>query len=191
VSEQHPFDDAQRAELRQLLLDRSLIQGDVTLSSGQSSSFYFDCKRVTMYPRGASLVADACLAAIARLPERPQAVGGMTSGADPMVGAVMMRALERGWELASFYVRKEPKKHGTRQWLENAPDKGTKVVMVEDVVTSGGSVIRAIERAEEAGLIVVSVITLVDRGAGGAAAVGARCAAYHALYQRADFPELA
>src|SRR6266849_5768153 len=139
-----------RKELRELIASRSLIKGAVTLSTGQESTYYFDCKRATLNQLGASLVADAFLDIIDRLSEQPDAIGGLTHGADPIVGAVMMRARERGRNLEALCVRMEPKKHGTKQWIENPPPEGSKVVIIDDVVTTGTSILKAIDQAEKA-----------------------------------------
>lgn len=181
---------ARGAELRELLVRRSLFVGPVTLSSGARSNYYFDCKTTTLDPQGASLIADEFLAAIEQLPEQPDAIGGLTLGADPILGAIMMRALERGRRLPSFYVRKEPKEHGTKQMVENPPARGSKVVIVEDVVTKGGSVLRAIDQAEGAGCRVVGVICLLDRREGGTEAIRSRCSNFVSLYTIEDFPEI-
>jgi orotate phosphoribosyltransferase len=178
--------------LRELLVKRALRTGQtVTLSTGRASNFYFNCKPVTLSSEGASLVADGFLEKLKLLPEPVAAVGGRTLGADPIVGAVMMRALERGQRLDGFYVREKQKAHGTKERIANAPPPGTRVVIVEDVVTTGGSALEAVDAAEAAGCIVVGVIALVDRQEeGGAEKIGARVPHYVALYTRQDFPEI-
>jgi orotate phosphoribosyltransferase len=179
------------ARLRELLAERALQLGRFTLSNGQQSNFYFDCKRVTLHPEGASLVADAVLDVIDRLPERPTAIGGKTLGADPIVGAVMMRAYERGQSYESFYVRKEPKKHGTKQWIENPPPSGAGVVIIDDVITSGSSALDAMDKAEGIGCRVLAVIGLVDREQGGADAIRRRCPNFFSIVRFSEFPQLA
>jgi orotate phosphoribosyltransferase len=183
-----PMKDA----LRELLVQRALGTGQkVTLSTGRVSNFYFNCKPVTLSSDGASLVADAFLDKLKLLREPVTAVGGRTLGADPIVGAMIMRALERGQRIEGFYVREQQKAHGTKERIANAPPSATKVVIVDDVVTTGGSVIEAIDAAQEAGCIVVGVITLVDRQEeSGEARIRARVPHYVALYTRKDFPEI-
>ena len=173
--------------LRSLLAKRALIVGPITLSNGSHSNHYFDCKRVTLSSEGAGLVGEAVLDAIQGLPEKIEAIGGLTSGADPIIGAGMMEARQRGVSLNGFYVRKEPKNHGTRNLVENAPLKGSNVVIVDDVVTAGGSVLKAIEVVELEGCKVVAVITLVDRLEGGGDKIRARAKRYIALYNLDDF----
>lgn len=177
-------------ELRSLLEERSLLPGPILLSNGQRSDFYFDCKKVTLSSDGAGLVADAFLAVIDSLPEKPHAIGGLTHGADPIIGAIQMRALERGTHYEAFYVRKQPKQHGTMQWIENPPARGSKVVIVDDVVTTGKSVAMAIEKATDSGCNVVAVIALVDREQGGAEVIRHACPTYNAIYSLEDFPRL-
>ena len=178
--------------LRELLVARALRTGQkVTLSTGRESTFYFNCKPVTLSSEGASLVADAFLDKLKSLPEPVTAVGGRTIGADPIIGAMMMRALERGQRLEGFYVRDKQKAHGTKELIANAPPAGTKVLIVDDVVTTGGSVIEAVDAAQAAGCIVVGVITIVDRQEeDGEARIRARVPNYFALYTRRDFPEI-
>lgn len=178
--------------LRDLLAQRALTRGQkVTLSTGRVSNFYLNCKPVTLSSEGASLIADAFLEILKSLPQPVTAVGGRTLGADPIVGAMMMRALERGQRLEGFYVREQQKTHGTRELIANAPPPGTRVVIVDDVVTTGTSVLEAVDAAEAADCIVVGVIALVDRQEeGGAERIRARVPNYFALYTRQDFPEI-
>lgn len=179
--------DATSEKLRSLLADKALIVGPIVLSNGTASNHYFDCKRVTLSSEGADLIGAAVLRVIEQLPEQPQAIGGLTHGADPIIGAVMMLARTRGASLDGFYVRKEPKNHGTRNLIENAPVPGTNVVIVDDVVTAGGSVLRAIDVAERQGCKVVAVITVVDRLEGGGDRIRERVKRYIPLYTLDDF----
>ena len=178
--------------LRSLLANRAVVRGRITLTSGTESEYYFDCKRVTLSSEGAPLVAEAVLNAIKTLAEQPRAIGGLTHGADPIVGAAMMRAAECGIRLDGFYVRKEPKKHGTQRLIENAPPSGTPVVIVDDVVTKGGSLLQAIDGAEGAGCKVVAVIVLVDRLEGGTEKIRARVphARYIPIFTIKDFLDI-
>jgi orotate phosphoribosyltransferase len=179
-----------RERLRSMLEQQSVLEGPIQLRSGQWSPYYFDSRRVTLSAAGAPLVGAAIWAVIETLRRRPAAVGGLTSGADPIVAAVQWTARERGATLESFYVRKQPKDHGTRQWIENAPPAGTTVVIVDDVVTRGGSALLAIERVREAGCQVAGVICLVDRGEGGMDAIRAATDEVHSIFTLADFPRI-
>lgn len=178
--------------LRSLLGARAVIRGRITLSSGAVSEYYFDCKRVMLSSEGAPLVGEAFLDAIKSLPEQPVAIGGLTHGADPIIGAAMMKATEEGLHLDGFYIRKEPKKHGTQRLIENVPTSGSPVVIVDDVVTKGGSVVQAIDGAENAGCPVIAVIVLVDRLEGGADKIRARVpnAHYIPIFTLKDFLDI-
>lgn len=176
-----------KSALKSLLVERSLIVGPITLSNGSESDHYFDCKRVTLTSEGASLVGDAFLDVIQGLQEQPTAIGGLTHGADPIIGAVMLKAKERGLKIDGFYVRKEPKKHGTKNLIENAPNPGSRVIIVDDVVTAGGSVLQAIKGAKAAGCKIVAAITLVDRLEGGTSKIREQVENYISLYTLDDF----
>jgi len=189
------FSAAMKQTLRDLLAQRALRVAKAgesfTLSTGRISNFYFNCKPVTLSSDGASLVADAFLEKLKLLPESVAAVGGRTLGADPIVGAMMMRGLERGIKLEGFYVRDRQKAHGTRELIANPPPAGTKVVIVDDVVTTGKSTIDAIDAAQAHGCVVVGVIVLMDRREeNGEANIRQRVPNYFAVYTRNDFPEI-
>jgi len=115
------------------------------------------------------------------------AIGGLTLGADPIVCAVVMEAARKGKEINGFIVRKEPKGHGTKRFIEGNIKKGMKVVIVEDVVTTGTSVLKAIKRAEEAGLKIIKVITLVDREEGGKKIIEREGYNFSSIFTRSDF----
>jgi orotate phosphoribosyltransferase len=152
------------AELR----EHALVIGEVTLSSGQKAQYYVDAKRALLRP-AAYRAAGELLAAEAA--ERDAAaVGGMTMGADPLACAAI--GSESGRSLVAFFVRKDRKQHGLQRWIEGPVlGEGTRCLVVEDVVTTGGSTVRAIERILEEGLEVAGVVSVVDRLAGGAAAI--------------------
>lgn len=173
-----------RARLRELLRQRALIRGSFRLASGEVSDHYFDCKRVTLDPEGASCVAEAILDLLENESISAQAIGGPTIGADPIATAVALRSRERGRPLPAFLVRGQAKEHGTGQLLENAPPAGAPVVVVEDVVTTGGSTLRAIRACEASGLRVEAVVCVVDREQGGAAALAAY--RFLPLFRRSD-----
>jgi adenylosuccinate lyase len=178
-----------RERLLSLLKERSWRRGEVTLASGRKSDFYIDAKQATLTAEGAWLAGRLLLDEVRRLPA-VRAVGGLTLGADPLVVAVAVASMQEGEPLDAFIVRKEPKGHGTRAWLEGAAAlaPGSPVVLLEDVITTGGSVLRAAERCEEGGLKVVGVVAVVDRQEGGAEAVRDRYP-LRALFTRQDFLE--
>jgi orotate phosphoribosyltransferase len=152
-----------------ILKEKSYEKKRVVLSSGRESDFYIDCKQATLDAEGAILTGRLLCEMLER-DGMAEAVGGITLGADPIVTAVSLTSALRGNPIPAFIIRKEPKKHGTSQWIEGIKNlrQGMKVAIVEDVVTTGASTLRAIERAEEAGLVVSRVLCLVDRNEGGA-----------------------
>jgi orotate phosphoribosyltransferase len=189
------FSDAMKQTLRELLSERALrvaAPGEsFTLSTGKKSSFFFNCKPVTLSADGASLVADAFLDALGTFHEPVKAVGGLTVGADPIVVSMMMRGQERGQRLDGFLVREKQKAHGLKDRVANAPARGTPVVIVDDVVTTGRSTIEAIGAAREIGCNIVGVIVLMDRlEDNGAGNIQQHVANYRAIFTKNDFPEI-
>ncbi len=149
-----------------LALDRGAIKyGDFTLSSGKKSSYYFDGRLLSLDPEGAHLISQALLPIVQQA--GAVAIGGTTLGADPIVTAVALASHLSGHAIPAFIVRKESKDHGTKQNIEGPLVPDSKVVIVDDVCTTGGSLFHAIEAAEEAGCEVVKVISLLDRMEGG------------------------
>ncbi len=181
-----------RDRLKALIQEKCVLHGDFVLASGQRSKVFFDCKRATLDPEGVHLIATLILETLDRLAAddgRPiDAIGGPTIGADPIVGHVAGLSWERRGDrapLRAFLVRKGTKDHGTRRVIENDIPRGSRVAMVEDVVTTGGSTLQAIRQAEEAGLEVAAVVAVVDREQGGAKALtGYR---YYPLYRKSEF----
>lgn len=161
--------------------------GDFTLSSGAKSDVYVDGRLFTLSAEGAALLSELLWEKIA--PLKPDAVGGMTMGADPMVGAILHHAGRLGVPLAGFLVRKEPKGHGTKRSVEGPrPDRPRpRVVIVEDTFTSGGSALKAAARVrEEWNADVLGVFGLVDREAGAAEAFARERTPFHALLRLSD-----
>ena len=161
----------ERERLRRLLRENSLMFGDFTLASGKKSRYYFDSKKTTLLAEGAYLVAREVLRIVRERRIDAQAVGGMTLGADPIVGAVTTLSFIEGPPLSGFIVRREPKDHGTASRVEGNVEPGTRVLVVDDVVTTGGSTLAAIEAARAAGLEIAAVVCLVDREEGGGEAL--------------------
>lgn len=159
------------------------------LSSGKTSAFYFDCRRTTMLPEAMPLIGRLVFE---RLRGAVDAVGGLTMGADPIACAVAYYSQRRGQPMAAFSVRKEAKSHGMQRWVEGAVGTLARVAVVEDVVTTGESTLRAIARCREEGFCVERVVALVDREEGGmeriAAEVGENRAA--ALFRRGEIDAL-
>jgi orotate phosphoribosyltransferase len=160
--------DEQRQELAGIIRQKSLRVGEFTLSSGKKSSYYLDCRMTTLDPRGALLIAKLILASIREQKIQADAIGGLTMGADPIVTAVAVVSSLEATPLPAFIVRKEAKGHGTQRSIEGYAGKpGARVIVVDDVCTTGGSIFQAAEKAEEAGYNVVAAFCVVDREEGG------------------------
>ena len=180
--------EAARARLLELLRTLAYEEREVILASGKPSTFYIDCKQAALTAEGHFLVGTLICDLLARESPEVRAVGGLTMGADPIASAVATVSWQLGRPIDAFYIRKEPKTHGTQKWLEGEKRvrPGTPVAIVEDVCTTGGSTLKAIERARLHGLEVRRVITLVDREEGGREAVEKE-APLSALFCKRDF----
>ena len=157
-----------KESLIELIRQQGLEFGDFTLASGKKASYYLDCRKVTLDSRGTRLIAEGILELLGEA--MPNAVGGMAIGADPITAAVITLAGLREIDLKGFIVRKEAKQHGKGRAVEGPVTPGDRVVIVEDVVTTGGSSLRAIDQVEQFGLQVERVIAIIDRLEGGAEA---------------------
>ncbi len=176
-----------RQRLKDILLEKSYRKGTFTLSSGRESDFYIDVKQTSLDAEGALLCGKQIFELITRHPEEIGAVGGMTLGADPLVTAASIASFLDGKNpIPAFIVRKEAKGHGTGQFLEGQKNMaaGCKVTLLEDVVTSGGTLIQVIDRVEAQGFKVVQIITVVDREEGGAEVLAERGFALEAIFTR-------
>lgn len=177
-----------KTALKEIIREMSYEEREVTLASGRKSNFYFDGKQTTLHARGGLLVGQAFYEEVKQFPGPVHGVGGLTMGADPIATATSIAAHLAGDEVHAFIIRKEPKGHGTGQWLEgrkNLPP-GSRVVIVEDVTTTGGSSMQAVERAREEGLEVVGIVTLVDREEGARANIEAAGVALRAVFTRSE-----
>jgi len=148
-----------REQLLRLLAAKSFRLGDFKLSSGGTSDYYVDCRTTTLDAKGSKLTAQVFLDEIRARGWKPQAIGGLTMGADPIVSAVSVVS----GEINGFLVRKAEKEHGTGQRIEGFREKGARVVIVDDVCTTGASTVQAIQAAREFGFNVVGVMCLVER----------------------------
>jgi len=154
--------------LKRRLREKSLVRGEVTLSSGKKSNYYLDCRLTTLDPEGSVLVGHAILELLAEKGIRAEAIGGMTIGADPVVSSVVALSHLEGRPLRGFLVRKDRKEHGRQKLIEGLEAAAVRhVVIVDDVCTTGKSTLEAIAAAENEGMKVVAVISLVDREEGG------------------------
>jgi len=158
-----------KIELLQFVREKSYQKRRVVLASGRVSDFYIDLKNTLLHPKGIDLVSSMILENLKHLDGQLTGIGGPTMGADPIVTSVSLKSLSWRNPLMAFYIRKEPKTHGTSQWVEGMSNfpKGSKVFILEDVVTSGGSSLGAVEKAREAGFDVLGIHTCVDREEGG------------------------
>jgi orotate phosphoribosyltransferase len=158
-----------RTNLLGLLAERAYRHGSFTLASGRSSHHYVNCKPVSLSGPGLALLGRLLLA---HVEDGAIAVAGLTLGADPLVSAVAMQAALEGRSLDALIVRKEAKGHGTGAWLEGPlPAPGSRITVLEDVVTTGGSALKAVRQLQEAGYVVERVVAIVDRQEGGAEAM--------------------
>ena len=181
-----------RERLHRLIETLCIIEGDFVLSTGAKARYYFDCKTITLHGEGLALIAQELLKEIDQLPVKPTAIGGLTMGADFITAAVIMLSHQTGGKLLDgSIVRKEPKKHGTRRRIENELPRGTRIVVVDDVITTGSSTFKACREFEEAGYEIVGILGVVDREAGGRQALEAKYQHVRVLFKTSDFPKLA
>ncbi len=160
-----------RAALLRLLAERAYRRGSFTLASGRTSEHYVNCKPVSLSGQGLALLGASMLELVE---PTAAAVAGLTLGADPLVSAVALQAALAGRDLDALIVRKEAKGHGTGAWLEGPlPPAGSRITVLEDVVTTGGSALKAVNQLREAGYVVEQVVAIVDRQEGGAEAMQA------------------
>ena len=172
-----------KEELLELLKKHAYKKGEFKLSSGKMSDHYVNCKPVTLTGRGLTLTSLLMLKEV-----ETQYVAGLTLGADPLVSGVSIVSALDGRLVNALIVRKEPKGHGTEAWIEGMlPPKGTKITVLEDVVTTGGSSIKAVEKLRDAGYVVDRVVSIVDRQAGGKDAMMEEKLELRSLFQ---LPEL-
>jgi orotate phosphoribosyltransferase len=174
-----------KTSLMHLVQKLALQTGQFKLASGKMSNYYLDCRKVTLDSRGANLIADGMLELLGQ--NLPDAVGGMAIGADPITAALITVAGREGKQLKGFIVRKEAKQHGTGRDVEGPVQPGDTAYIVEDVVTTGGSSLAAIEKAEAFGLKIRGVLAVIDRLEGGAETLSARGYTLQTLLTIRDF----
>ena len=174
-----------RKTLMELIREQALQFGEFTLASGKQASYYLDCRKVTLDSRGARHIGEGMLDLLAN--DMPPLVGGMAIGADPITASILALAGMRDLSLRGVIVRKESKEHGTGRFVEGPYESGEELVIVEDVVTTGGSSLKAIERCEAVGLKVRRVLAIVDRLEGGQEAFSQRGYELTTLFTVKDF----
>lgn len=178
----------EKERLKEIILQKSYRRGTFTLTSGRTSDFYVDGKQTTLDAEGAYLCGKLIHRIIKQSPQPIGAVGGMTLGADPLVTAVSVVSFLDNSPIPAFIVRKEPKGHGTEAYIEgqsNIP-AGAYVALLEDVVTTGGTLVKVIERVEKQGYKVGLVVTVVDRQEGGAEALAQAGYPLKAIFTREE-----
>jgi len=187
---QHTAETSSKDQLRALLQEKSVCHGEFTLASGAKSDFYIDARVTTFDPCGACLIGDVGWAllkqTVATLNKNVNAIGGLTLGADPIALSIGIAARRENSPLQVFTVRKAVKEHGRQKRIEGNFAPGDSVVIVDDVITTGGSTIQAIDAIEEAGGHVAFVLVLVDRQEGGRENIEKRGPKVVSIFTRAD-----
>ena len=180
-----------KKRLAEIIMTKSFQYRDnppFTLASGRTSNYYFNCKPTTLDPEGMNLIGMIIFAMLADTDV--SAAGGLTLGADPIANALSLISYQRGKPIKSFIIRKDVKGHGTKSAVEGDVRPGEKVAIIDDVITTGGSTLTAIERAREAGLIIERVVTLVDREEGGRENILQQVARVDAVFTRSEIMSL-
>jgi orotate phosphoribosyltransferase len=180
---------SERARFLELLRERSFARRKVVLASGKESDWFIDCKQTALSAEGHALAGVLLFEAIEALAVRPQAVAGVVLGGCPLASAVAMVSFQKKRPLDAIYVRKEAKDHGTKRLVEGAVHlpRGARVVVTEDVITTAGSTLAAVDVLKSEGFEVAGIVALVDREEGGREALAARALPFRALYTRSDF----
>jgi len=180
---------SERERLLKLLTDLSFQRREVILASGRRSNFYIDCKQTALTAEGHYLVGRLIFEEISKISGGVDAVAGVTLGGDPLVSSTSLTSYIAGSPIPALIIRKELKGHGTEAWIEGLKNvkPGARVAILEDVITTGGSTLRACQKAKEAGLDVVKVIALVERQEGGRENVEAAGYSMSSLFVKSDF----
>ncbi|MDR0609120.1 MAG: orotate phosphoribosyltransferase [Planctomycetaceae bacterium] len=176
-----------KIQLQSMIMEKALKFGDFTLASGKKATYYLDCRQITLDSVGAQLIGEGFLELLQMDTVLPQAVGGMVIGADPITAAIITVAAFHNIPLKGFMVRKQSKGHGTDKFVEGPIVAGDHVVIVEDVVTTGGSALEAVERVKAIGGIVDGVTAIIDRLEGGAEAFAEKGYTLRSLFTVRDF----
>jgi orotate phosphoribosyltransferase len=180
---------ASRARLADIIRRRSFGRGEITLASGRRSDFYFNLKPTMLDPEGATLLAELTFESLRD--DELDYVGGLEMGAVPLAGALAQLSWIKGHPIAAFFVRKKPKEHGARLAIEGLAHgeslRGKRVVVVEDVTTTGSSALRAVEAVREAGAEIALVFTMVDREEGATEMFAASGIVFRSLYRASEF----
>ena len=176
---------AETERLLQVLKTEAFQRGNFILASGRASTYYIDCRMATLHPEGSYLVGKVIFERIKD--DAVDAVGGLTMGADPIATAVALVSYLEGKPIPAFIARKEPKTHGRGRWVEGPLKPGSRVVIVDDVITTGESALKAISAVEQEGCTVLKVVALVDRLEGGREALTERGYTVESIFTIEDF----
>lgn len=175
-------------ELKNILRELSYEKRDVVLASGRKSDFYIDVKQSSLNANGSRLIGELLYELITTEFPGAKAVGGITMGADPLATATSVISSMKSKPMHSFYIRKEPKDHGTGRWIEGIKNltPGMKVVILEDVVTTGGSTLKSCDRAKEHGLDILGIVSIVDREEGGRETIEEKGYKFFSLFTKTE-----
>lgn len=179
------LDDPRLRRLRAIIETESYREGQFTLSSGGTSNYFFQLRQTTMHPEGASLIGDLVVDFMRA--HAIQSVGGLELGAVPVVSAASVMAFQRGYEIRAFFVRKKAKEHGAKELIDGHIQPQTELLMVDDVTTTGGSILRAIDSIAGMKCKITKALSIVDREEGAAERLAAEGIALHAVFRRGDF----
>lgn len=180
--------DAKWLRLREIICEHSIKHGEFVLSSGRTSTYLFQLRQTTLLPEGAALIGEIIVEYMRRT--GIACIGGLELGAVPIVSAVAAMSHFRNWPIGAFFVRKAAKEHGARERIDGHLRAGAEVLMIDDVATTGGSILKAIEGMEGHGSYVRRALVVVDREEGAAENLAAQNIQLAAIFKRSDFPEL-
>lgn len=182
-----PFgrDDKRLRRLRRIIKQESYQEGQFTLASGRTSTYFFQLRQTTMHPEGASLIGDLLVDFMRN--ENIRCIGGPELGAVPVVSAAAIMGFQRNYPLDAFFVRKEAKKHGARELIDGHVQPGADVLMVDDVTTTGGSILRAVDSIAHMKCKITKALSIVDREEGAPLHLSERGITLYALFTRSDF----
>lgn len=178
-------DNSGRARLREIIAEKSFREGEFTLSSGKKSDVFFNMKPTMLDPEGLNLMADQVLEKLEG--HDAEYIGGLLVGAAPVLLSVVQKSFRTRRELKGFWVRNERKAHGMQQKIDGDPKKGDRIIVVDDVTTTGGSVLKAVDAMRERGCIVVCVLTIVDRCEGAVESLKEQGCDLISIFDRYDF----